>query len=209
MGHPATSAYQRAASPRSTTWGQPRWLPRSCCSSSASGRTALSAGLLRVHARSYIHAPSPRAVPVLGQPVQIPCHAGWPSHLRWLLVTTVVPAHTTCDVRSRVSLQVVTRPSQADCPWLACYRMRSSTWAVVVFPDSSPLLVASCSRTTRRKPIYEGERCSLMHQRGVGLGLVGPHLHRTTSCLVGCSPPSSPSPEDQRRSFAAIVVVHV
>ena len=154
----------------STTRGQPRWLPRSCCSSSASGRTALSAGLLRVHARSYIHAPSPRAVPVLGQPVQIPCHAGWLSHLRWALVTTVVlcalPAHNTYGVRSRVSLQVVTRPSQADCPWLACYRMRSSTWAVVVFPDCSPLLVASCSRTARRRPIYEGERCSLMHQRG-------------------------------------------
>ena len=142
VGHPATSAYQRAASPRSTTWGQPRWLPRSCCSSSASGRTALSAGLLRVHARSYIHAPSPRAVPVLGQPVQIPCHAGWPSHLRWLVITTVVlgvlPAHNTANVRSRVSLQMVTRPSQADCPWLACYRMRSSTWAVVVIPGLLP-----------------------------------------------------------------------
>ena len=142
LGHPAISAYQRAASLRSTTQGQPRWFPRSCCSSSTSGRTALSAGLLWVHARSCRHTPSPRAVPVLGQPVQIPCHTGWPSHLRWLVITTVVlgvlPAHNTANVRSRVSLQMVTRPSQADCPWLACYRMRSSTWAVVVFPGFLP-----------------------------------------------------------------------
>src|SRR6266849_6725063 len=108
VGHPAISTYQRAASPRSTARGQSSWFPRSCCSSSASGRTALSAGLLWVHARSYDYAPSPRAAPVLGQPVQIPCHAGWPSHLRWIGVATVVlralPARNTYDVRSRVSL---------------------------------------------------------------------------------------------------------
>src|SRR5262249_48019799 len=122
--------------------GQPRWLPRSCCSSCASGRTALSAGLMWVHARSVCQTPSLRAVPVLGQPVQIPCHTDWLSHLRWFVITTVVlralPARNTTNVRSRVSLQMVTRPSRADCPWLACYRMRSSTWAVVVVPGFLP-----------------------------------------------------------------------
>ncbi len=201
MGHPATSTYQRAASSRLITRGQLRWLPRSCCSSSASGRTALSARLMRVHARSYDDAPSPRAVPVLGQPVQIPCHAGWLSHLRWALVTTVVlcalPAHNTYGVRSRVSLQVVTRPSQADCPWLACYRMRSSTWAVVVFPGLLPASRGVLLKDHQASAHLRGGVLFPHAPEGVGLGSVEPHLHRTTSCPVGASPPSSPSPEDR------------